>query len=659
MLINWMLSTMTKKDRESEHIHSILLQVCSNLLTAKVIRPIGDGEAFNVSIFPHLPLSSSRGPNLCKFLTQIGSAFQPNALYGWALPPPKTESRQITKEQLWSKKIQARSFDHLAQSLYCEEIEKVIKIKSKFRMCTSVAALYTEVRSAIVELEEYTRTNPQISENCLRKFRSTECIGLDKLQPQCNGTAEPKKPTEASVDVVEYRKIYSDSSTQTDDKSNAREINNNGMQTNSVQKSSIPPPPPPPMPSANFVSSIVPPPPPMPMGASIPTPPPMMPSSARADIPNPPPMPAGTNGKVHPTILSSSSSSFCAPPAPPSGLVPPPLPMPSADMAWFSGNTFRKSAVSPPKPMRPLYWTRIVAPKPEGDEDVDMVDAPVQSDAEEELWKEIDETKLDNLDEFTELFSRQTVVPKKSKEAPKPEKVKRIKVLDCKRSQKVGIFARSLHFGFEAIERAIYNCDTSVVSMEILQHIHELLATPSELEKIVAAMQPNVPLDEPEQFLLKMSSISCPSERISCIIFQTDFEEACTSIARNNESMLELCDFLTENQYLKKLFSIILTLGNYMNGGNRMRGQADGFGLEILSKLRDVKSKEPRVTLLHYIVHTYINRYRSENVPLQKIVYPLPNSVDVAKVMSIDFEEVQKQLDELKKKLIGESLSLF
>lgn len=28
-----------------------------------------------------------------------------------------------------------------------------------------------------------------------------------------------------------------------------------------------------------------------------------------------------------------------------------------------------------------------------------------------------------------------------------------------------------------------------------------------------------------------------------------------------------------------------------MNGGNMQRGQADGFGLEILAKLKDVKSK--------------------------------------------------------------------
>lgn len=44
-----------------------------------------------------------------------------------------------------------------------------------------------------------------------------------------------------------------------------------------------------------------------------------------------------------------------------------------------------------------------------------------------------------------------------------------------------------------------------------------------------------------------------------------------------------------KNEHLKQVFAIILALGNYMNGGNGQRGQADGFGLEILPKLKDVK----------------------------------------------------------------------
>lgn len=45
------------------------------------------------------------------------------------------------------------------------------------------------------------------------------------------------------------------------------------------------------------------------------------------------------------------------------------------------------------------------------------------------------------------------------------------------------------------------------------------------------------------------------------------------------------------SEKLKKVMAIILALGNFMNGGNLQRGQADGFGLDILPKLKDVKSK--------------------------------------------------------------------
>lgn len=38
------------------------------------------------------------------------------------------------------------------------------------------------------------------------------------------------------------------------------------------------------------------------------------------------------------------------------------------------------------------------------------------------------------------------------------------------------------------------------------------------------------------------------------------------------------------------MLGLVLAFGNFMNGGNRSRGQADGFTLDILPKLKDVKS---------------------------------------------------------------------
>lgn len=42
---------------------------------------------------------------------------------------------------------------------------------------------------------------------------------------------------------------------------------------------------------------------------------------------------------------------------------------------------------------------------------------------------------------------------------------------------------------------------------------------------------------------------------------------------------------------MREVMGLVLALGNHMNGGSRIRGQADGFDLEILPKLKDVKSR--------------------------------------------------------------------
>lgn len=308
--------------------------------------------------------------------------------------------------------------------------------------------------------------------------------------------------------------------------------------------------------------------------------------------------------------------------------------------------------MNPPKPMRPLYWTRIIVPRIDAvetkDEDVDETDSTVSS---KHLWQEIDETRLDNMNEFTELFSRQPIEPKLKTDTIKPVKVKNIKILDSKRSQSVGIFARSLHVDIEDIEQAIYNIDTSVVNLDILQYIMVIRGTPEELEAIRSAADGEVPLDAPEQFLLKIDQISFSSERISCIILRHDFDEISNGFSRRLTNLKQLSEYLISNENLKKLFSIILTLGNYMNGGNRVRGQADGFGLEILGKLRDVKSKDNKITLLHFIVKTYISRHRTEGIALQDIALPIPEPLDIEKACNTDFDEVKEKINILRDKI--------
>lgn len=124
----------------------------------------------------------------------------------------------------------------------------------------------------------------------------------------------------------------------------------------------------------------------------------------------------------------------------------------------------RKNPITPSVPMKPLYWTRIIVPQ----NDV------IEGSVEKPLWVEIEEVPLESLPKFTDLFSRQVVArkPTMKKVEAKP-KVEAVKLLDSKRSQNVGILAQSLHVEFQEIENAIYNFDTSIVSLEALQQIYE------------------------------------------------------------------------------------------------------------------------------------------------------------------------------------------
>ncbi|KAJ8721593.1 hypothetical protein PYW07_002368 [Mythimna separata] len=397
-------------------------------------------------------------------------------------------------------------------------------------------------------------------------------------------------------------------------------------------------PPPPPMPGMGPppppMSGMGPPPPPMPgMGP----PPPPMPGMG----PPPPPLP-GTDTPPPPGLPG------LGPPPPPPPLASGPVPFPAPPVGGWNVQraTLRKTPVKPAAPMKPLYWTRILAAPPAPIAQPESISSNFKP-----LWLEIEETKLDNIDEFTDLFSRQVVKAPVKKKVEVKTKIQPIKILDSKRSQNVGILAQSLHVEFSEIENAIYNFDTSVVSLEALNQIYELRATDEELALIKEhqRIKPEIPLDRPEAFLQDLSGIPNFAERISCFMFQAEFEDAVSTTMHKLDNLKHTCEFLTTSESLKRLFAIILTLGNYMNGGNGQRGQADGFGLEILSKLKDVKSKQSNVTLLHFIVRTYMRA--SGGALSDGCALPVPEPGDVARAATLDFADVATQLTTLRNQL--------
>ncbi|XP_068202042.1 uncharacterized protein [Palaemon carinicauda] len=273
--------------------------------------------------------------------------------------------------------------------------------------------------------------------------------------------------------------------------------------------------------------------------------------------------------------------------------------------------------------------------------------------SETPLWDELEEEDFSET-EFVSLFSRQVTQPKKKeKKEAKPAKIKVAKVLDSKRSQNVGIFITSQHLDIADVENAVYNFDTSALDEEVLQQVYEVRGSEAEINMIKAQLEaaPDIPLDKPEQFLLDLSKVNEFAERSACFMFQATFAEELGIIHGRVDMMRSTMTLLMTSEQLKKIFGLILALGNYMNGGNRTRGQADGFGLEILPKLKDVKSKDSGFTLLHYVVNKYIERYEGEDAGTDKVEPPVPDPYVVQKVSTFKFEDLEADMNEIVKNL--------
>jgi len=279
-------------------------------------------------------------------------------------------------------------------------------------------------------------------------------------------------------------------------------------------------------------------------------------------------------------------------------------------------------------------------------------DQESEKEKENVIWEDLDDVPIEE-EEFDDLFSRAVTKPKKKEEkkVAKPKAEKPASILDSKRSQNIGIFIKSTHIDVARMEEVVYNFELSLES-EVLTQIQEIQATPDELTQLKAHVEsfPDKALDYPDQFVLDLAGLSFFNDRITCIMFQTKFGDSISEIEIRLNNIRSCCDFLTTSQSMRSMFAVTLACGNYMNGGNRQRGQADGFVIDILPKIKDVKSKDNTINLLAYIVRFCILKF-DENKGTPEAALPVPEPSDVEKCQHIDFETERLQCDKVRKEL--------
>uniref|UniRef100_A0A2K6CD34 Diaphanous related formin 1 n=1 Tax=Macaca nemestrina TaxID=9545 RepID=A0A2K6CD34_MACNE len=389
---------------------------------------------------------------------------------------------------------------------------------------------------------------------------------------------------------------------------------------------SIPPPPPlpgdvgiPPPPPLPGDAGIPPPPPPLPGGAGMPPPPPPLPGGP--GIPPPPPFPGGPG----------------IPPPPPGMGMPPPPPFgfgASAAPVLPFGLTPKK-LYKPEVQLRRPNWSKLVA------EDL----------SQDCFWTKVKEDRFENNELFAKLtltFSAQTKTKKdqeggEEKKSVQKKKVKELKVLDSKTAQNLSIFLGSFRMPYQEIKNVILEVNEAVLTESMIQNLIKQMPEPEQLKMLSELKDEYDDLAESEQFGVVMGTVPRLRPRLNAILFKLQFSEQVENIKPEIVSVTAACEELRKSESFSSLLEITLLVGNYMNAGSRNAG-AFGFNISFLCKLRDTKSTDQKMTLLHFLAELCENDYPD--------VLKFPDELaHVEKASRVSAENLQKNLDQMKKQI--------
>ncbi|XP_029642012.1 FH1/FH2 domain-containing protein 3 isoform X4 [Octopus sinensis] len=365
-------------------------------------------------------------------------------------------------------------------------------------------------------------------------------------------------------------------------------------------------------PIPGFGGSAVPPPPPPPGG--LPPPPPPPPGG-----PPPPPPPPGGHGPPPPPPIPG------APPPPP----PPPFGRPGVPMPPSA-----PPAPSPPsmaikknKKTLKLHWRPLQGNVP-----------PHPVTKGETIWNKlapvkIDTQKLEHLFESRTNDLKQKEVVQKADTSTKKE----ITVLDPKRSNAINIGLKVLPPP-RTIKAAILKMDSSVINKEGIEKIlFTMIPADEEKTQILDAqmLYPDTPLGTAEQFLLILSSISELQARLRLWLFKLDYETLEQEIAEPLMDLKKGIEELLVNKTFKYILSAMLAIGSFLNGT-----QVQGFTIDYLAKVPEVKDTVHKHSLLHHLCTIIIEQF-----PDGTDLYSEIGAIN--RCAKIDWDELAEKLEKM------------
>ncbi|GAA49853.1 FH2 domain-containing protein 1 [Clonorchis sinensis] len=185
---------------------------------------------------------------------------------------------------------------------------------------------------------------------------------------------------------------------------------------------------------------------------------------------------------------------------------------------------------------------------------------------------------------------------------------KKPRLLDNKRCLNVNIYLRQFKSVSFSLIDAIDNRWSTLIGAERLRALVKLLPSEPEVGTFRSFSGDVETLDPAEKFLIELVTVSNYKQKIDHMLLREEFHSCSHWFGPALDKLLETVKALITSETLCGLLHLVLDLGNFLNEGKSF-GAATAFKIESLLKLSDVRSINPKFTLLHFLVQHVQQHY--------------------------------------------------
>ncbi|KAL9658094.1 hypothetical protein ABK040_013008 [Willaertia magna] len=271
-------------------------------------------------------------------------------------------------------------------------------------------------------------------------------------------------------------------------------------------------------------------------------------------------------------------------------------------------------------------------------------------------------TEISNLFDkklFEENFTKKelSTLPNQGKET----KDEVVTFLDAKVSYNISLLLGFLKMGEREIRKYVIELNDSALGKQTIHQLKDLCPDEEKLKEIEGFIHKGNGslelLQEADRLFYTMKDIPRLKQRFTCWSAQLYFESTIRSVEPDLQSCMVACNRIIESDSLSKMFTLLITIINFLNRPKLEKDKIYGFKVSFLMRLADIKSSvDSSRSILDFVCEFCLSKQENLIPNLAKQLY------DQLEVSSrIELPEVKKEIGRLQECLntISSELQVF